>query len=74
MEECSKNPNFCVVCLCNRDDVKVEEHVCEECQQGVYDTPRKLQRVTLDNGETYFIDERLKQLRNVENPHDFIDF
>jgi len=27
-----------------------------------------------ENGKTYFVDERLKQLRNVKNPHDFIDF
>jgi hypothetical protein len=27
-----------------------------------------------ENGKTYFVDERLKQLRNVQNPHDFIDF
>ena len=35
--------------------------------------PRKLPRVTLSNGKTYFIDERLNQLRNVKTPHDFID-
>ena len=36
--------------------------------------PRMLPTVTLDDGKTYFVDERLKQLRNVLNPHDFIDF
>ena len=35
--------------------------------------PRMLPRVTLSNGETYFIDERLNQLRNIKNPHDYID-
>ena len=35
---------------------------------------RMLPTVTLDNGKTYFIDERLKQLRNVKNPHDYIDY
>jgi len=35
--------------------------------------PIRLSTVTLDNGKTYFIDRRLRQLRNVENPHDFID-
>ena len=30
--------------------------------------------ITLGNGKTYFIDERLKQLRNIKNPHDYIDF
>ena len=33
-----------------------------------------LPRVTLENGKTYWIDERLKQLRNVTDPHDYIDF
>ena len=32
-----------------------------------------LPRVTLSNGKTYFIDDRLRQLRNINNPHDFID-
>ena len=36
--------------------------------------PRMLPTVTLDNGKTYFVDERLNQLRNVLNPHDYIDF
>ena len=36
--------------------------------------PRRLPAITLDNGKTYFIDERLKQLRNVHNPHDFINW
>lgn len=36
--------------------------------------PRMLPTVTLDNGKTYFIDERLRQLRNVCNPHDYIDY
>jgi hypothetical protein len=36
--------------------------------------PRMLPTVTLDDGKTYFVDERLKQLRNVLNPHDFINF
>ena len=36
--------------------------------------PRMLPTVTLDDGKTYFVDERLKQLRNVLNPNDSIDF
>lgn len=32
-----------------------------------------LPRVTLSNGKTYFIDERLNQLRNIKNPNDYID-
>ena len=25
-------------------------------------------------GRTYYADERLRQLRNIKNPHDYIDF
>ena len=32
-----------------------------------------LPTVTLSNGKTYFIDDRLRQLRNTQNPHDYID-
>lgn len=35
--------------------------------------PRILPMVTLNDGKTYFIDARLHQLRNVNNPCDFID-
>ena len=35
--------------------------------------PRMLPMVTLSNGKTYFIDDRLRQLRNIFNPHDYID-
>ena len=35
--------------------------------------PRMLPRVTLSNGKTYFIGERLHQLRNIKNPSDYID-
>jgi len=35
--------------------------------------PLRLPTVTLD-GKTYFIDKSLNQLRNVETPHDFMDF
>ena len=31
-----------------------------------------LRIVELDRGK-YFLDERLQQLRNIENPHDFVD-
>lgn len=32
-----------------------------------------LLRIVLPNRKTYFFDLRLGQLRNVSNPHDFID-
>ena len=34
--------------------------------------PRMLPTTVID-GRTYFVDERLRQLRNVKNPHDYID-
>ena len=35
--------------------------------------PRMLPMVTLSNGKTYFIDDRLRQLRNTKSPHDYIN-
>jgi hypothetical protein len=32
----------------------------------------RLKKVKL-KGKIYYLDERLKQLRNIKNPHDFID-
>ena len=34
--------------------------------------PRMLPTVTLRNGKTYFIDERLNELRNIRDPNDSI--
>ncbi len=36
--------------------------------------PKWLPIITLENGKKYFIDRRLKQLRNIFNPHVNIDF
>lgn len=36
--------------------------------------PRKLPFVTLKNGKTYFIDDRLRELRNAADPLDSIAF
>ena len=36
--------------------------------------PIKLPVIRMENGKTYFIDERLRQLSNVDNPNDFIDY
>jgi len=33
----------------------------------------KMLPIVKENDKEYFLDERLKQLRNVKNPHDFID-
>ena len=35
---------------------------------------RALKQVKLKNGKVYFVDWRLKQLRNVNNPHDYNNF
>ena len=72
-----KNPKFCIACFRAEDNVNVDEsHVCEPCRNGSMDsakTPRRLPVVTMENGKSYFVDSRLRQLRNVHNPHDFID-
>jgi hypothetical protein len=36
--------------------------------------PIRLPVIILIDGKRYFIDRRLKQLRNIFNPHDYIDF
>ena len=33
---------------------------------------RELKKLRIGN-KIYYLDNRLKQLRNIENPHDFID-
>jgi len=35
--------------------------------------PRMLPMVTLSNGQTYFVDDRLRQLRNTRNPSEYIN-
>ena len=36
-------------------------------------TPRELPKIEIA-GKTYYVDRKLAQLRNVKNPHDYIDF
>jgi len=75
LKERCEDPNFCIVCFLVKDNAKVDEHhVCEDCRKGSNGMPRRLSAITLENGKTYFVDERLRQLRNVHDPHDFIDF
>jgi rRNA maturation endonuclease Nob1 len=70
-----RNPKFCIACFRIQDKVKVDEHhVCKSCRNDSVGMPRKLQVVTLKNGESYFVDNRLRQLRNILNPHDYIDY
>jgi hypothetical protein len=57
-----------------KDDTKGKECNCQYCQFTRKPTPRMLPTVTLDNGKTYFVDARLREMRNVKNPHDRIDF
>ena len=75
LKERCKDPTFCIACCRNRNDYKVDKHhVCEECRKGSDGMPKRLPVITLKNGKSYYIDERLKQLRNVCNPHDYIDW
>ncbi len=69
-----KDKKLCEVCCRLRNDVPVDRyHVCEACRRGGSGMPRRLSVVTLSRGKHYFIDKRLKELRNVENPLDKID-
>jgi len=43
-------------------------------KRGSKKSPRRLPTVTLKNGKTYFVDNRLRELRNVDNPNDSLDF
>ncbi len=45
----------------------------EQDKEPVISLPRRLPVVETDGGR-YFLDRRLRQYRNVENPHDAIDF
>ena len=73
-EQC-KNPRFCIVCFRIRDNISVDEHhVCLHCRNGSVGMPRQLPAVTLKNDKTYFVDERLRQLRNVHNPHEYLGY
>jgi len=74
LKERCKDATFCVVCLARRSHVKVDEHLCEDCQNDETVRPRRLPKMTLKNGKTYFVDNRLRELRNVDNPYDVIDF
>ena len=75
IERRCKDPKFCIACFRTQEIVKVDEHhVCEECREGSTGTPRRLPAITLKNGKTYFVDDRLKELRNIHDPSDRIDF
>lgn len=37
------------------------------------DTPRRLPIIKYQ-GKRYFVDARLKEMRNVNNPHDYINY
>ncbi len=73
MKESCKGPNFCAVCQCNRNDVKVEGHICEQCQKRLDEIPNRLPTVTY-KGKQYFIDWRLKEFRTVLPPLEFVPF
>ncbi len=49
--------------------------VSEEEQDEPYEIPMpRILPIVEVNGKHYFKDERLRQLRNVKKPHDFINF
>jgi len=43
-------------------------------EKGLNTWPRRLPTITLKNGKTYFVDKRLCELRNVDDPNDWLDF
>jgi len=74
VKERSKNPKFCIACFRERDGVPVDKHhVCKDCRQGSTGVPKRLRAVTLKNGKTYFVDNRLGELRNIRDPGDRIE-
>ncbi len=49
--------------------------ISEEEQDAPYEIPMpRILPILEVKGKRYFKDERLRQLRNLKNPHDFIDF
>ena len=71
----TKNPKFCIACFRVRKGVKVDEHhVCRSCRKGSTGMPMRLPAITLKNGKTYFVDNRLRELRNIHDPCDSLDF
>ena len=46
LKESCRDPNFCVACLANRTDVKMDDHLCEECQNDENVRPRRLPKMT----------------------------
>jgi hypothetical protein len=67
-----KNPKFCIACFRARDCVPVDEPL-SGLPKRINGHPRRLCAVTLKNGKTYFLDDRLRELRNIHNPGDRID-
>ena len=58
----------------SREKAKKALRLLKKVKPTPGEMPRMLPTITLDDGKTYFVDERLKQLRNVLNPHDYINF
>jgi hypothetical protein len=54
------------------DEVKNQGSNGEHFQFRGKPMPRRLPTVTLRNGKTYFVDLRLREMRNINNPHDRI--
>ncbi len=73
LDECCNDENFCAVCMCNRYDVNVKNHVCEECSKVAEENPNQLP-IIKHKGKEYFVDLRLKEFRPVEPPLESILF
>ena len=61
------DPFLCGICMKKTGNV----HVCMTCKDIL---PRMLPIVSIGDGKRYFFDKRLRQLRNIDNPHDYIEF
>jgi len=48
--------------------------VASEVKESLDRWPKVLPILKAEGGKYYFVDERLRQIRNVKNPSDFVDF
>ena len=70
-----KNPSFCMACFRVRKGVEVDQqHICLDCRRGSAGMPIRLPVITLKDGKSYFIDDRLCEYRHIHDPCDRIRF
>lgn len=68
LKEICFNPHVCGICL--KPSMHIDGHLCYTCRDIV---PRMLPVVSIRDGKLYFFDKRLRQMRNINNPHDYIN-